>query len=161
MQTMLTAERLRDLVVYEPETGMFRWRVSRPGCRAGDECGRVNSFGYAEVGVDGKLRRANRLAVLYMTGEWPSGVVDHINRDRADNRWANLRCGSHQQNCWNVGARGVVKGISWDATRRKWLAQARIDGVKRNLGRYACFALAVKAHRDAVRQAHGEFAAFA
>ena len=158
---MLTAERLRELVTYDPETGIFRWRFGRPGCRAGDKCGRVSHLGYAEIGIDGKLRRANRLAVLYMTGKWPDGIVDHINRDRADNRWSNLRVGSHQQNCWNVGPRGVVKGISWDKAKSKWLAQARIDGVKKNLGRYACIGAAIKAHRSAVRAAHGDFAAFA
>lgn len=158
---MLTAERLRELVVYEPETGVFRWRVGRPGCRAGDECGRVSAWGYTEIGIDGKLRRANRLAVLYMTGQWPDGVVDHINRVRNDDRWENLRAATHQQNCFNGPARGAIKGISWDASRSKWLAQARIDGVKKNLGRFACIGAAIAAHRKAVRAAHGEFAAFA
>lgn len=156
----LTAETLRDLVVYDPDTGAFTWRISRPGCHAGDPCGRISRLGYHEIGVCGKLRRANRLAVLYMTGEWPDGVVDHISRDRADNRWANLRVGTHQQNCWNTGPRGVVKGVSWDKEKRKWLAQARIDGAKKNLGRFACIGEAIKAHRQAVKSAHGAFAAF-
>lgn len=157
---MLTADRLRELVAYDPETGAFRWRVSRPGCRAGDACGRVSIFGYVEIGVDGRLHRANRLAVLYMTGAWPNGVVDHVNRARADNRWCNLRVATHRENCLNSKPRGQVKGISWDTSRAKWLAQARIGGVKKNLGRFACLGAAVKAHREAVRAAHGEFAAF-
>lgn len=158
---MLTADELRALVCYDPDTGVFTWRVGRPGCRAGDRCGRVNQWGYQEIGIKGRLTPAHRLAVLYVTGEWPNGVVDHINRIRADNRWANLRVGTHQQNCWNAGPRGIIKGVSWDKAKRKWLAQARIDGVKRNLGRFACIGDAIKAHRAAVKDAHGTFAAFA
>lgn len=159
---MLTAEKLRDLVDYDPDTGRFTWRASRPACRAGDECGRISRTGYREIGVCGRLHRANRLAVLYMTGQWPDGVVDHINRVKSDDRWCNLRVATHQQNCWNQGRRAgvLVKGVTWDKARGKWRAQARIGGIKKNLGRFDCFAHAVKAHREAVREAHGEFAAF-
>lgn len=158
---MLTTERLRELVTYDPETGIFRWRVSRPGCHPGDECGRVHHLGYREICIDGTLYRACRLAFLYMTGSFPEHLVDHIDRNRSHDAWSNLRPCTQQQNMANTAARSGIKGVSWDRDRGRWLAQARIDGRKKNLGRYVCLGAAIKAHREAVIASAGEFARFA
>jgi hypothetical protein len=154
---MLTAARLRELVIYDPESGRFTWRVSRVACRAGDECGRISRHGYREICVDYKLHRACRLAVLYMTGSWPAECVDHINRVRSDDRWANLRECTKKQNGGNVPARNGIKGVSWDKTRGKWLVQARLGGVRKNLGRYDDPEEAAAVFRAAMEREHGEF----
>lgn len=83
----VSADRLRSLLHYDPETGLFTRNVSRQGFHADTEAGTFHKqSGYILVGVDRKHYRAHRLAWLYMMGEWPS-EVDHINGDRADNRW--------------------------------------------------------------------------
>jgi hypothetical protein len=163
MAKELTAQRLRELLHYDPETGVFTWvAMSRPGVRVGDRCGRVSRLGYREIGVEYGLRRANRLAWLYMTGEWPSGDVDHINRDKLDDRWCNLRLATRSQNSANVALRpnstsGFI-GVTFDKARDKWRAQIRIAGRKVNLGRFASAEEAARAYDAAALKEFGEFA---
>lgn len=157
----LTADRLREVLTYVPETGEFRWRIPRPACRPGDLCGRINQWGYREIGVDGTLYRACRLAVLYMTGSFPDGDVDHKDRRHDNDAWDNLRPCTRRENMANSPARSGIKGISWDNQRGRWLAQARIDGCKKNLGRHVCLGAAIAAHRSAVIASAGQFARFA
>ena len=119
MTEALTAQRLRDLVDYDKESGIFRWRIARPKAPIGAKCGCVNkTLGYAFIGVDKRTYLAHRLAFLHVLGEWPVEIVDHINGDRADNRWANLRMASRKLNAENlrkprpankVGLLGVTK----------------------------------------------------
>ena len=157
---MLTADRLREVLTYDPATGEFRWRIPRPACRPGDICGRVGKWGYREIGVDGTLYKACRLAVLYMTGSFPSGDVDHEDRRRDNDAWHNLRPCTRRQNMANSPARKGIKGISWDSRRNRWFAQARIAGQKKNLGRHICLGTAISVHRKAVISDAGEFARF-
>ena len=88
----LSAERVRELLDYDAETGVFTHRQYRGGtARQGDKAGSINSAGYNLIRVDGKKYQASRLAYLWMTGHWPEAEMDHINRVRTDDRWANLR----------------------------------------------------------------------
>ncbi|SRR6266446_2339189 len=88
MKKILTQERLKELLHYDPETGVFSWILKRPAYggnkKRGHEYVLIND-------VDGRDYRAARLAHLYMTGEWPKHKMDHINRIKDDNRWENLR----------------------------------------------------------------------
>jgi hypothetical protein len=81
---------LRELLSYDPKTGMFTWRIrSARRVHIGDVAGGVNGRGYLTIRVDGRQYLAHRLAFLHMTGSWPKKEhIDHINMDRADNRWA-------------------------------------------------------------------------
>lgn len=98
---LLTAERLRELIDYDPETGLFTHRMSRGPVKAGDVAGCGNGLGYRRIRVDGPQYRSARLAYLWMTGEWPPEEIDHINRNPADDRWDNLRAVSPSQNLLN------------------------------------------------------------
>jgi hypothetical protein len=103
---MLTAERLRELLDYDPETGRFIWRKDHPTAKhikAGSVAGTKNGRGYWVIGVAGAKYVAHRLAWLYVTGEWPAHLVDHENGDRLDNRFANLREATDSQNNFNRG----------------------------------------------------------
>jgi hypothetical protein len=92
MREQITAARLRELLHYDPETGVFTSLTNRRRMRAGAIVGRVsNVWGHLSVMLDRKHYLLHRLAFLYMTGKWPEHVVDHINGDSADNRWVNLR----------------------------------------------------------------------
>jgi hypothetical protein len=93
MAQELSAERLRELVHYDPETGVMTRRISLSNrTKVGDEIGRVNETdGYRYACVDGKSHAVHRLAWLYMTGRWPQFQVTHENDTHADNRWVNLK----------------------------------------------------------------------
>lgn len=159
----LTQARLMELLHYDPNNGVFTWAKSRPGCRKGDPCGRISAFGYHEIGIDGHLRRANRMAYLYMTGENPpeNMDVDHINLDKADNRWANLRLANRSQNNANSRKRSHntsgVKNVVWDKSRNCWRAQICINGKKINLGRFSKIDDAVAKIEAVARRAWGEY----
>lgn len=160
VRCQLTQSRLKEVVCYDPASGVFTWAMSRPACRKGAVCGRINGNGYREIGIDGVLHGANRLAVLYMTGAFPPDamVVDHRNRNKTDDRWLNLRVCTQWQNTLNA-SKGTdrLKGVTWDKARSKWRAQVRIDGAKVNLGRFDCFGRALSAYRSAAKAAHGEY----
>jgi hypothetical protein len=103
---MLTAERLRELLHYDPDTGVFTWlRVKGRRVRVGALSGKANGGGYFQIGVDGRIYYAHRLAWLYVHGEWPVASIDHVNCDRCDNRLANLRPATKAQNAANARKR--------------------------------------------------------
>ena len=113
----LTAEKLRETLRYDPETGLFFWRCNRQGgAKAGTIAGCFDAGGYVRVTCLGRTYPAHRLAWLYVTGMWPTNEVDHINGDRSDNRWANLRAAESSQNSMNRAVRrncaSGVKGLS-------------------------------------------------
>jgi hypothetical protein len=159
----ITAERLRELLHYDPETGVFTWlkRAARR-VRVGDVAGCVAQSGYRLLKADGRLYRSHRLAWLWMTGEWPPCEIDHINGDKPDNRWANLRLATRSQNQANQG-RTVTntsgyKGVSWNAKSRKWRAQIRVNGRDSDLGYFASAADAHEAYVVAAKHHFGSFA---
>lgn len=158
----LTFERLQELLSYEPETGIFRWR-KRPATWMKDGCvaGTNRPDGYREVRIQGRGYLSHRLAWLYMTGEWPAHEIDHINADKIDNRFANLREANRAENTRNVGLRkdnkSGVKGVEWRPYIGKYVAQIRVDGKRIYLGCFSTLEEA-KAARDAVGEKyHGDF----
>lgn len=151
----LSAQRAREALEYDPETGVFKWKIKTAqnvvvGRVAGGVC---KWWGYRLIRVDKVSYRAHRIAWLYMTGEWPADEVDHINGHRADNRWCNLRAATVKQNRENRAAvannTSGLRGVSWVVSRKKWLAQIKTHGKNRNLGRFDSMAEAVAARRAA------------
>ena len=138
---MLTQERLKEVLNYDPETGVFTWARKGPGVAFGKRAGSFTSEGYRRVTIDKKEYRAARLAWLYVYGEWPSEVVDHINRDRSDDRIRNLRDVPARVNSKNNGSVGVC----WVKAKKKW--QAFIGNVY--LGQFEDFDAAVAARKQA------------
>ena len=115
----ITQERLKQVVHYNPETGVFTWLVNlNSRARRGEIAGKINQEGYLRSTIDGKEYRLSRLAVLYMTGVFPEQVIDHKNRVRDDNRWCNLRVcsrGENQRNSSNqVNNTSGLKGVRVD-----------------------------------------------
>lgn len=159
----LTQERLRALLHYDPETGVFTRVKSVRGFRAGIEAGALHqASGYVYIGVDRHSYRAHRLAWLYMTGEWPADDLDHINRNRADNRWINLREATRSQNNANARRRcdntSGVKGVSLDRRHNTWRAYIVVDGRQRHLGRFKTVDAAKEAYARAALATFGEYA---
>ena len=167
MSDPITAERLRELLSYDPETGNFTWLVSN-GRRAiaGVIAGWINkSTGYRWIRIDGRGYKAHRLAWLYMKGEWPRHQIDHIKAGkeyRADNCWRNLRAATQTQNNANTSRHtnsgNDFKGIYWYKRSCRWQAQIRIGGKRVYLGRFDHPYQAYASYCIAARQHYGEYA---
>jgi hypothetical protein len=161
---MLTAERLRELLHYDPETGVFTWIAKRPLSRAaiGSRAGGVAAGGYILIGIDRTRYYGHRLAWLYMTGAWPNDQVDHINLDRGDNQWRNLREATNAQNGANRGAqannKSGLKRVTWNEECRKWASHIQVNGKAKYLGLFDCPAAAHFAYLVASELAFGEYA---
>lgn len=158
----LTAERLRALLSYDQETGVFTRLVSLRGVNAGDIAGTLHkTSGYVYIGVDAKSYRAHRLAWLYMTGEWPV-EVDHKDRNRSNNRWRNLREATRSQNNANGKTRvdnsSGHKGINWVARVTRWRAYVTLNSKQHHLGYFLHKEDAITARVAAQKSTFGEFA---
>ena len=156
----LTAERLRQVLHYDPETGVFTWK-ERISIRivVGKVAGVLMKRGYITIGVDGKHHYAHRLAWLYMTGEWPPRTIDHRDRVRTNNRWKNLRLDPDNLNSHNEGTRrnntSGVPGVNWDKRRGCWVAKICIKRKQIYLGSFGLdLEAAAAAHRAAKDRLH-------
>jgi hypothetical protein len=154
---------LKEILHYDPETGIWTWKVSRGRVKVSQRAG---SYDYKNgprwvISIDRKNYLASRLAWFYVTGEWPVHEIDHKNRNPADNRWENLREATRQQNSHNQSKRKTntsgLKGVRWKKANQKWRAEIRVDGKSVHLGYFDSKEQASAAYRDAARQLHGEF----
>ena len=149
----VTAERLREILDYDPATGVFTWR------KTGKTAGYVDTKGYRVIMIDGRGYKAHRLAWMNEHGNMPEKQVDHINGNRSDNRSENLRLATHGQNRANSkpSAKSGLKGV-YAFTDGRWQAQIRVDKRNRSLGLYDCIVAASIAYQIAADEVHGEFA---
>ena len=139
---MITQDRLKELVTYDPETGIFMRKV-RTSNRVdmAKPMGTVDTYGYLWCSLDGKAFRLHRLAMIYVYGSVHYGDVDHINMDRKDNRISNLREVSRSVNMQNKHAASANNktgyvGVCFDSRRNKYTAQIRINGKNTHLGMF-------------------------
>lgn len=161
----MTQQRVRQLFIYDPNSGIFRWRIDvRAGrnnallkARAGDVAGFPSGYGYWAMSVDGVRTSGHRVAWLYVTGEMPKADIDHINGRRDDNRWSNLRLASRSVNMQNL--KGPHKDSSTgylgvERKRERYAARICIDGKKHSLGVFDTPAQAHEAYLSAKRRLH-------
>lgn len=161
----ITAERLRALLDYDPQTGIFTWKiVTSNRVKVGDVAGSKRLNGYCSVHLDGRAYLSHRLAWLYMTGNWPTHHVDHINGDPLDNRFANIREASDTQNKQNSRTRkdnrSGIKGAFFHKQTRKWASAIRLNGKSKYLGLFETAEDAHAAYCKAAKELYGEFARF-
>ncbi len=154
----LTAERLKAFLHYDPETGVFTRLRGRGGQPVGKPVGAVGGYSYRRIGMDRRDYDAHRLAWLYMTGSFPEQMVDHINGDRQDNRWCNLRAADRSLNNQNLKrakksnkASGLL-GVS--RCREKWKAEIYCAKKKYHIGVFDTPQLAHEAYVARKRQLH-------
>jgi hypothetical protein len=144
-----TQKELKEQFHYDPDTGLFTPRAY------------VGKQGYVLIKVNGMVQRAHRMAFLYVTGSLPKEYVDHINGQKSDNRWVNLREATNGQNQHNAklfsNNTSGCKGVSPEKRTGKWFATIRVDGKRKHLGTYSTFEEAVAARKAAEAVVHGEF----
>jgi len=159
---LITAERVRELLDYNPATGEFTWlkRTGRQG--AGKPAATAKRLGYPVMGIDSKVYMASRIAWLWMTGSFPVRFIDHANGDPGDTRWTNLREATDQQNNRNKARQANntsgFKGVSHQAGR--WRARIVQDRKPISLGMYETPEEAHAAYCNAAATLFGEFARF-
>lgn len=167
---MISATRLRDLLAYDPQSGVFTWRVDRGPARAGSSAGVVvprsgqqrDKF-YIRIGLDGRRYYAHVLAYVWMTGAAPLGELDHRNGDGLDNTWSNIRLASHAENGRHRNGRRAgntsgYSGVSFHRGAKRWRARLMVNGREVQVGYFDDPVTAAKARDDAARRLHGEFA---
>lgn len=138
MKTRPSVEELKERLSYDPETGIFTWRVAGKGRRRGS-VGYTRKDGYRVINIGGIPRYAHRVAWALVTGVWPENTIDHINGDRADNRFENLRDVSYQHNTHNIcdpqcNNKSGLLGAYWNAQRGKWYSTIGHDNKTKYLG---------------------------
>jgi hypothetical protein len=158
-------DRLAELLIYDSYSGDFVWRKSRSGQpKPGSRAGVLAPDGYIKITIDKHLYQAHRLAWFYMTGEWPEKEIDHIDLDKSNNSWVNLRPATHQQNMMNCRAKrrkkthkNPIKGV-YPTKGGKWLAKITFNGKARRLGVHRSQEEAYLAYCDAAKLLFGDFA---
>jgi hypothetical protein len=136
----LTAKYLREILNYDPRSGIFTWAIERRPSpfKPGDRAGCIAAKGHIAIRIDGWTYKAHRLAWLYMTGEWPKDQIDHMNGIPDDNRFENLRECNNAENCQNQGVRSNntsgVHGVWWSKTHRKWQTRISVNMKSIHLG---------------------------
>ena len=138
---ILTQERLKELLSYDPETGVFVWvGPTSNKIKIGAVAGTPRLDGYQIINIDCKKYFAHRLAWLYITGAFPSDQIDHIDRNPANNRFANLRAVTGSENSHNAKKRqdntSGFKGVYFYKTNKKWMARITLNNVTKYLGTF-------------------------
>lgn len=159
MSEELTQQRLREVLHYDPETGIFTWLTKiADKVSVGARAGQSRPNGYRAIGVLGSRHLEHRLAVLYMTGAWPAEEVDHVNGVRGLNSWENLRQCSHSENHQNRVARVTntagLAGASWHSQKKRWRSAISVAGKHHHLGHFNTPEEAHEAYKSAKVRLH-------
>ena len=161
MKSDLSVEYLRDVMDYSPETGEFMWKRHRLAHYVGVPIHGMNGHGYRHVKIKQRIYILHRLAWFYVYGQWPKHGIDHINRDRSDNRICNLREATIAENSANRRITkhntSGFKNVMRDSERDSWLVRIKLHG-QLHSRRFKTVEEAAAAVESLRRQFQGEFA---
>ena len=154
---LITQERLKSLLAYDPDTGVFCWRTQTSSrTPIGAPAGCLDHYGYVVIRINKILYKAHRLAWLYTHGEWPIKNIDHINQTPGDNRLCNLREASQHENNQNRrlqrNSTSGVTGVTLHKATQKWHARIHTSNGCRSLGYYDTKEAAAKVRHAAERE---------
>jgi hypothetical protein len=155
----LSQERLKELLHYDTETGIFTNLTQRGKVKKGTVSGTKYSNGYIYIEIDRKRYRAHRLAWFYVYGEFPTNQIDHINEIKDDNRIVNLRLATNQENQHNVSSLQLnntsgFAGVFWRKDRKKWKAIIYLNSRQKHLGHFDTAEEAYESYLAAKRELH-------
>jgi len=150
---------IRSLLDYDPDTGIFRWKVTGTGRKVSQIAGGINNEGYLKIGINYRIYFAHRLAWLIYYGYLPK-ELDHINRNKSDNRICNLReCNRSQNNANTLPYKNrKYKGICFDKRCGKYRVQIGYKKENYYLGRFDTPEAAALAYNAKALELYGEFA---
>jgi hypothetical protein len=159
---MITELELKELLHYNPDTGIFTWLVNKAKTiKAGSVAGTLTSSGYIHIKIDYKLYKAHRLAWLYVHGKFPEHHTDHINGIRNDNRIVNLREATFSQNIMNSKTQtkntSGYKGVSFNIGKNKFESYVSFNHKKIHIGLFDTAKEANEARKVKAKILHGEF----
>ena len=158
---MLTQKELKQVLSYDEGSGEFTWLITAsPTAVMGSRAG-TDRFNGTRIRVNNKIYQAHRLVWLYIYGEFPENLIDHIDCNPLNNKLLNLRDATSSENGFNTRIRvsntSGYKGVSWDKEKQKWKAQATIRGKATALGYFETALLASAAYNTFVKDNHGDF----
>lgn len=160
--TEITAQKVREMLHYDPNDGLFWWKQPRHGRQISKPVGVMDDLGYKRIMIDGKQYLAHRLAWLHVNGYWPENIIDHIDGNPRNNSIGNLRqCNYSQSNCNTKTRRdnlSGVKGVRWHKKAKKYNVRVCINGVRRSMGLFSDLEFAELVSSEARDKYHKEFA---
>ncbi|KGM36101.1 HNH endonuclease [Inquilinus limosus] len=161
MSDSLTLERFHELLTFDPETGIFRWKgVKARGRRQkpGEIAGHIHDTGHRRITIDGQFYYAHRLAWFVTYGVWPTGDLDHKSNNPDHNPTDNLRPATRTLNNANQKIRSDntsgCKGVYKPTGRKKWTARAG----RKYLGTFDLKEEAAAAYDAEARRLYGPYA---
>jgi hypothetical protein len=157
-------DRVTEVLDYDASTGVFRWKIINSNrTKIGSVAGSIAKSPrgpYRVIGIDGVKYRASALAVMCVTGVWPTELVDHRNHNTLDDRFDNVRPATYQENSFNTGAHvdnaTGLKGVHLHVDGR-YRAQISVNRKRAHLGLFATASQAHQAYLAAAERLHGEF----
>lgn len=149
--------RIKELLVYDPETGIFTRKVTRGGQLKGSIAGTIDKDGYRHICIDGIYYKAARLVWVYMTGEWPDKFIDHKDLDPSNDKWDNLRLATRSQNMMNVKGKSKIfpKGVGRNGDR--YTADITINHKTYHLGTFDTIKEAYNVYLEKAKELQGEY----
>lgn len=157
--TDLTPDYVRSILNYDQHTGVFTWKIWRGGsAKQNSKAGKLERSGYVRIRIGTKLYLGHRLAWFYTYGVWPLDCIDHVNRNRADNRLVNLRLATYSENAENGSVRVTnssgVPGVSWKKHQNKWRVYITKNYKQIHIGYFSDLNDAIQARINAISVHH-------
>lgn len=151
---MLTQNELKEILDYNKNTGIFKWKVQRSQMKIGDISGHLKAnSGYIQIKIYRKNYFAHRLAWLYIYGYFPKNDIDHINHIRNDNRIKNIRDVTKSFNTKNLQlkpkAKSGIQGVYWFEKNKSWRARITVNGKHKTLKQSKDINKVIKARKEA------------
>jgi len=160
----ISHDELLELIHYDPIAGEWNWTGRRTkGIIKGAKPGNISKTGRLRIFVNGKFYLSSRLAFFYMTGRWSEYDIDHIDGNKLNDRFSNLREATRSQNLANKKCmRKGLKGVTLHKRRTKdvWSACVQVNKKSIRLGFFGTEQEAHEAYCQAAKKYHGEFARF-